>query len=154
RALLHRRFIDELCDTYPEIATGVAGRLRVRALPCLRRVIGFDLDAARGGVEPPAALADLAADGPGAPALAVGAEISPADDAVLVYTSGTTAQPKAVLHAHRAPAIQAHHFAASMLLSPDDRLWTTQPFFWVAGLAVSLGATLVAGATLVLDETF
>ncbi|HSJ99468.1 MAG TPA: fatty acid--CoA ligase family protein, partial [Myxococcota bacterium] len=37
---------------------------------------------------------------------------------------------------------------------PDDRVFTAQPLFWSAGIAMSLGATLAAGACLVLQETF
>jgi acyl-CoA synthetase (AMP-forming)/AMP-acid ligase II len=41
-----------------------------------------------------------------------------------------------------------------MGLEPADRVFTSQPFFWTAGIAMSLGATLAAGATLVLQEVF
>ncbi len=41
-----------------------------------------------------------------------------------------------------------------MGLRSDDRVFTAQPFFWTAGIAMSLGATLAAGACLLLQETF
>jgi fatty-acyl-CoA synthase len=147
--LLKRDYVAELAETHPAIAGGAPGRLRVRELPCLRRVIALDT-AARGGIEPWASLDAHAADVPED----LLPEVTEADDAVIVYTSGTTRAPKAVLHAHRAPATQALHFARSMGLSPDDRLWTTHPLFWVAGMAVSLGATIASGATLILEEAF
>jgi fatty-acyl-CoA synthase len=80
--------------------------------------------------------------------------VAPEDDALILYTSGTTADPKAIVHRHAAPVAQSLHFTEYLELGPDDRMWTMQPFFWAAGMAVSLGATLAAGARLVLQETF
>jgi fatty-acyl-CoA synthase len=153
-ALRRHAYLDELLAAHPEITSGAHGRLRVRALPALRRVIAFGVDAPRGGVEAWSALAAHGADVPPELVEALGAATHPADDAVIVYTSGTMREPKGVLHAHRAPVVQARHFARSMQLSPADRVWTTQPLFWVAGMAVSLGAALEAGATLIVDEVF
>jgi acyl-CoA synthetase (AMP-forming)/AMP-acid ligase II len=41
-----------------------------------------------------------------------------------------------------------------MGLASEDRVYTAYPFFWTAGIAMALGATLAAGATLVLHEIF
>jgi fatty-acyl-CoA synthase len=41
-----------------------------------------------------------------------------------------------------------------MGLSPDDRVFTAQPFFWTAGICMSLGATLASGGCLILAERF
>lgn len=80
--------------------------------------------------------------------------VHPSDDALIVYTSGTTAYPKAVVHMHRAPVIQFWRFAEQMELDPDDRVWSSFPLFWTAGLAMVLGGTLASGACLVMQEAF
>jgi acyl-CoA synthetase (AMP-forming)/AMP-acid ligase II len=36
----------------------------------------------------------------------------------------------------------------------EDRLYATYPFFWTAGIAMSIGGAFAAGACLLLDETF
>jgi fatty-acyl-CoA synthase len=85
---------------------------------------------------------------------AISTAVTPDDDAVVVYTSGTTARPKGVLHAHRAPALQAWRFARLLCLDPDVRTWSAFPFFWTAGFNMVMGATLAAGGCLVLQESF
>jgi acyl-CoA synthetase (AMP-forming)/AMP-acid ligase II len=85
---------------------------------------------------------------------ATAADVSPDDDAVVVYTSGTTARPKGVLHAHRAPTLQAWRFARLLCLEPGVRTWSAFPFFWTAGFNMVMGATLAAGGCLVLQEHF
>lgn len=81
-------------------------------------------------------------------------QVHPSDDAMIIYTSGTTAHPKAVIHVQRAPCIQSWRWSEQLALSPDDRVWTSFPFFWTAGFSMSLGGTLAAGACLVLQEVF
>jgi fatty-acyl-CoA synthase len=82
------------------------------------------------------------------------AEVSPHDDALVVYTSGSTGKPKGVLHAHRAAALQSWRFAQQLCLDPTLRVWSAFPFFWTAGYCMVMGATLAAGACLVLQELF
>ena len=82
------------------------------------------------------------------------AEITPADDGIVIYPSGTTAHPKGVLHYQRAPVIQSWRFAQDLGIGRADVVWTAQPFFWTAGFCMSLGASLCAGARLLLQEVF
>ena len=154
RSLRSRDYLEELLVAHPEIADAAPGRVRCPALPQLRRLVVAGRDRARGGAQGWEELAALGADVSSALVKAAAAEVAPADDAMLIYTSGTTAHPKGVLHLQRAPVIQSWRFAEWMQLAPEDRVWTAQPFFWTAGIAMSLGATLAAGACLVLQETF
>ncbi|MBW2725955.1 MAG: long-chain fatty acid--CoA ligase, partial [Deltaproteobacteria bacterium] len=85
---------------------------------------------------------------------AMSEQIEPSDDAMIVYTSGTTALPKGVVHLQRAPVIQAWRFAEQMGLTSDDVVYSTYPFFWTAGIAMALGGSLASGARLVVDEIF
>jgi fatty-acyl-CoA synthase len=139
------RYREDLFRRHPELASGEPGRLRCAALPQLRRVI--DLEAREG-------LDELGGDVDDGLLDALASEVTPADDALLIYTSGTTEKPKGVLHAQRAPVIQSWRFAELMDLGSDDHVLTAQPFFWTAGIAMSLGASLAAGATLHLQEIF
>jgi acyl-CoA synthetase (AMP-forming)/AMP-acid ligase II len=152
--LLRHAYLDDLLAHYPEIARGSPGALRVRALPQLRAVFCLGIAGRRGGVE---AWAELLARGAAVDegfVDALCAQVEPSDDALVIYTSGTTAQPKGVLHVHRAAVLQGWRFAELLRFRPQERVFTTYPFFWTAGIAMSIGATFAAGGCLLLQETF
>lgn len=152
--LLKHDFLHDLLADYPAIARGRPGRLHCTELPQLRRVACLGIDEPRGSVE---SWGQLLAheEGVGDALLdACCAEVEPADDGVLIYTSGTTATPKGVLHLQRAAVLQGWRFVDFMCFTQDDRVYTTYPFFWTAGIAMSLHATLAAGGCLLLQETF
>jgi acetyl-CoA synthetase len=90
----------------------------------------------------------LSIDGAGDDALDFGASLARAssdftavdtaadDPAMMVYTSGTTGQPKGALHGHRVllghlPGIETHH---EFLPQSGDRLWTPADWAWAGGL--------------------
>ncbi len=152
--LAGHRYLEELLARHGALADAEPGRIRCAELPQLRRAACLGLGIARGGVETWSAFLEGADTVSERLLDAVAAEVSPADDALIIYTSGTTERPKGILHAQRTPLLQSRRFADLMGLVEDDRVWTSQPFFWTAGIAMSLGATLAAGARLVLQELF
>lgn len=85
---------------------------------------------------------------------AAAAAVTPADDAIIIYTSGSTELPKGVLHSHRSPALQSWRFASRQRLLPGDRVYSAFPFFWTAGFAMVMGSTIAAGGCLCIAEMF
>src|SRR5262245_35704925 len=83
-----------LAEIVPELASSAPGALRAVAAPALRRVVALDGDVP--GAERWSA---LPADVDDAFLDALEARVSPTDLATIFFTSGTTAQAKAVVHA-------------------------------------------------------
>jgi len=84
----------------------------------------------------------------------VGEQASAADDALILYTSGSSARPKAVRLQHYAIIENGFAIGERMHLSPDDRVLLAPPLFWAYGACNALPATLSHGAALVLQSRF
>jgi acyl-coenzyme A synthetase/AMP-(fatty) acid ligase len=78
--------------------------------------------------------------------------VSPADDAFVVHTSGSTATPKAVVHSQRSVATQPGVLASYFGITEADRTLPLLPAFWMGGIAYALQA-LSTGSTLVYPPT-
>jgi len=87
-------------------------------------------------------------------ARAGGEGANPADDALILYTSGSSARPKAVRLQHYAIIENGFAIGERMRLSPDDRVLLAPPLFWAYGACNALPATLSHGAALVLEGRF
>jgi len=80
---------------------------------------------------------------------AVEADVDPSDTLAIVYTSGSTSAPKGVMHSHASLLEHQRELNEIRGLSADDKLFCNSPFFWIGGIAFSILATMLAGATLV-----
>ena len=86
---------------------------------------------------------------------AAGPSLGQSDDAAtIMFTSGSTAEPKGAVHTQRALAMAAIEDAAVLGLTPDDRTWGYMPFFFAGGLVAVALTTLSAGGAVVLQEVF
>ncbi len=81
-------------------------------------------------------------------------QVSPADTSMLVYTSGTTGNPKGVQVTHLMYVSAGQGFAHWTEASPSDRFFTCLPFFHANAQYYSTMGSLAAGATLVVAERF
>jgi len=80
--------------------------------------------------------------------------VAPADPALVIFSSGTTATPKGILHSNRAPTLQFWLQARIFGRHRDTRMFSALPIFWTAGLNTAVGSTLAAGGCWVAQETF
>jgi acyl-CoA synthetase (AMP-forming)/AMP-acid ligase II len=77
------------------------------------------------------------------------ADVAPSDRMVIVHTSGSTSEPKGVIHQHGPLVRHLDNLNVLRRYTEDDVLFSNSPFFWIGGFAYGLLGTLVAGATLV-----
>jgi crotonobetaine/carnitine-CoA ligase len=149
-------------NTAPELAHLIAvsgARLAITEpeliAPVLQAAEGADhaveVVIARGAVEGSAAFEDLlAAAGTPAPPPA-----ATSDDVVeMIFTSGTTRKPKAVMITHAMCLRSGLDAVHCLWLQPGEKCLTALPLFHVNAQAMSLFGALTTGGTLVLIEEF
>lgn len=139
-----------LHDVLPELWQQAPGDWRSARFPRLQALVVI------GGEEvPPGAhtweevLAATEASEP-----AVGLRRSAGDTAFVLYTSGSTARPKAVPLLHYAAIENGFNIGERMGLDASDRVWLGSPLFWSFGAANALLATFTHGAALVVQEEY
>jgi acyl-CoA synthetase (AMP-forming)/AMP-acid ligase II len=77
------------------------------------------------------------------------ASVRPADDMVVMFTSGSRGAPKGAIHSHGGALGAVEESLGPRCLGHGDRLYIPMPFFWMGGFGGGLLSALVAGATLV-----
>ncbi|MEZ5183193.1 MAG: class I adenylate-forming enzyme family protein [Acidimicrobiales bacterium] len=82
------------------------------------------------------------------------AAVAPDDPALAIFSSGTTSEPKGMLHGHRSPCLQFWLQAGLFGRDQRTRLYAPLPIFWTAGLNTAVGSTLAAGGTWIAHEVF
>ena len=141
-------FAAHLRALVPEAETpGVWRSTRYAALTCIVLL---------GEGEPEGAVAyeDFAAADPLPQQPAPGDGASAVDDAIIIYTSGSSSQPKSVPLSHYGMIENGFNIGERQGYSPDDRVLLAPPLFWSYGNANAMSATLTHGATLVLQAKF
>ena len=147
-----RNYLEDLRSLVPEVWDADPGEWTSSRYPALRSVVVVGDAAPRGALEYERWLEE-AASAP--PADSWGRALpSAVNAAVVLYTSGSTARPKAVPLLQYGMIENGYHIGERMGLTDRDRVWLGSPLFWSFGCANALMATFTHGATLVLQEQF
>lgn len=125
---------------FPDLAGQRADRIALPAAPFLRSVV------CTGAAQRPW-LTHWTEQEPTAPSevlAAAEAEVSAADLAVMIHTSGSTADPKGVLHTHGTVVRQTSTWPAAIRAvtgcDGPATIMCAMPFFWIGGLLAVTGA--------------
>ena len=149
----HEAFLE---DAIPGLASASAGRLRLPALPYLRslRLLGPTSRPWAERSEVTSEGADDVVAGIEESFLeAIESEVTPADLLIVVFTSGTTADPKAVIHTQGAVVRKTAPVVGQGLDTTfPGRVLNFMPFFWIGGMQNVVGALQSGAAVLTLER--
>ena len=138
RSYRGRSYLDDLRSVAPALADRGESAGRDPQVPALRSIWVWgelpDAPAAGSFVE---ALEDV---------------VRPADDMVILFTSGSRGAPKGVIHTHGSALRATAAGLEARCIGPGERLYIPMPFFWTGGFCGGLRSVLLAGATLLTES--
>ena len=151
--LLGHEYMAMLYQLCPELASAKPGMLRSTRYPRLKTVICC------GGRDFPGTfrfdqVMALGAAGPAGAVAAAQRAVNPEDPCYILYTSGSTAEPKGVVLPHGATICNGFYTGERQRLTEEDRLWLAISLFWGFGGQNGLPAILTHGGCVVLQEAF
>jgi fatty-acyl-CoA synthase len=149
---LKQDFAQMLLEAFPGLAQGVPGELRLADFPKLRSVTV--LGRAVPGTFSWEQFLALGETISRETLTAAAASVQPDDLAFILYTSGSTSEPKGVTLSHAGLTGNGWDIGARRLIGPDDRVWVGTPLFYALGSANAWPATFMHGATLVIQGAF
>lgn len=140
-------FAERLDAAFPSLKNSAPDALALDAAPKLRRLICLD----------PPCFSFMTSN---AAALALGETVSdevldaridtvdPQDIALILYTSGTTANPKGAMISHRAIIGNSRNLGVRYRATSEDKVWSPLPIFHIAGILTMTMIIDVGGAYL------
>ena len=149
-----KNFIEDLRSLCPELDSATPGELLSPGLPYLRRIACIDPPQS-----PPAGLeswATFLAHGDTFPEPILDRvmdTVSPVDQGLIFFSSGSTALPKAILQTHRAATLQCWRFGKVFEVDGHSRALPANGFFFSGNFAQAV-AFLGRGGCLVLQRFF
>jgi acyl-coenzyme A synthetase/AMP-(fatty) acid ligase len=144
--IMGHQLLDRLAAAIPELDHAVDSQLTLQMAPCLHWIASWGdelprwCDPVDGIARAGAGVAETALE------RAEGA-ISADDQMIEIYTSGSTAAPKAVGHDHGPVMARTRYLSHMLGLEAGGEKHAALPMFWVGGLIMSLLPNWLSGVT-------
>ena len=150
-SILGKDCLDRIAAAVPALAsTDVAGEqpLPIPEFPSLRHIVVLGNEEARAWTSTlePAADHEML--------VALEATVRPSDDIAVIYTSGSQAEPKGVIHTQGALIRHARFLATEHGWTSTDRVYVPMAFFWIGGLVFGFYGPLQLGVTILTEHRF
>jgi acyl-CoA synthetase (AMP-forming)/AMP-acid ligase II len=145
---LHHDYVQRIAEAFPGIGAA-SPPYGLPEAPFLREVWYWGE-----GAPAWARRVDLTAEPRASAALLAAAEgqVHPSEPAGIIYTSGSTAEPKGVIHSQGNFIRQGMKLAATFRYRRDERIYAVLPFFWVGGLVSTVMSIMAVGGTMLSTE--
>jgi acyl-CoA synthetase (AMP-forming)/AMP-acid ligase II len=145
-------FVERLSLALPELAQADARKLRLKGAPLLRNIVLYGTSEAPGMLTEEQFSA-LAEQGEMERLHLSRLQIRLGSTALILYTSGTTANPKGCMISHEAIVRNSAALADRYELTGDDSFWSPLPMFHIAAI-LPLTAIFAKGGTYVTTGYF
>lgn len=153
---LSHDYLERLESYAPALASSPRA-IRLPKLPQLRSVLAWGGSQRPWTAPGPADLLSRAGSAEGADAellARIEESVHPSDPMVVIYSSGSTADPKGAVHSQGAVIRHSFNLNHFRDLGHDDRIYSPMPFFWVGGFVFALVSAMHAGACMLCEEAF
>jgi fatty-acyl-CoA synthase len=151
-SFLKRDYSADIAGIDPGIATGTPGDLTLTEMPALRTLVYLGVD--RPGAFTWDAFLAMGDDVPADTMADAAAAAEPDDPLFILYTSGSTADPKGVVLEQGGILANGHGIGERRGVRHEDRIWLGSPLFYGLGAANCFPVFLTRAATLVLQGAF
>ena len=152
-------YVAMLGEVAPELTHSTAGQLQCENLPRLRHVIFVPPYAGAAGESPPGMFSwsDVRERGEEISPSALAQrqrECHPDDVICIMYTSGTTGNPKGVMLSHHNLVANASYVVDGLRFTDQDRLCIPVPFYHCFGSSISTLGCVTRGAAMVVPSEY
>lgn len=146
-------FIEDILTLSPVFAEDKPDLKFDLEFPFLRKIICIDTGRTKGAIQNWDEFLEKGGTITDSLATATADSVDALDDAVIFFSSGSTALPKAIRHTHRAAALQCWRMGKLFELDNTDRTWNANGYFFSGNFAMAFG-TLSRGGCLVMLRYF